>query len=143
MREMSRVASRGAVSARSSVRVTAAELLSRAEKRIAGSRNIEHWQAGLARWDSEVLLGHVLGVDVDEPGELRSMTVSPSHQRRFDALVERRLTGEPVNYITGHFRFRDLGLVVRPGVFSPRASSELMVELATARLRRRRGRRVA
>ena len=85
----------------------------------------------------------MLGVDVDEPGELRSMTVSPPHQRRFDALVERRLTGEPVNYITGHFRFRDLDLVVRPGVFSPRASSELMVELATARLRRRRGRRVA
>jgi release factor glutamine methyltransferase len=140
---MSRVASRGAVSARSSVRVTAAELLSRAQSLIAGSRNIEHWQAGLARWDAEVLLAHVLGLDADEPGDLRSMTVSAPQQRRFDALVERRLTGEPVNYITGHFRFCDLDLVVRPGVFSPRASSELMVELATARLRRRRGRRVA
>jgi release factor glutamine methyltransferase len=143
MREMSRVTSRGAVSARSSVGATAAELLSRAEQRIASSRNIEHWQAGLARWDAEVLLSHVLGVDAEDGDELRAMMVSPSQQRRFDTFVKRRLTGEPVNYITGRFQFCDLDLVVRRGVFSPRASSELMVELATARLRRRRGRRVA
>jgi release factor glutamine methyltransferase len=143
MREMSRIASRGAVSARSSVRATAAELLSRAQTRIATSRNIEHWQPQLARWDAEVLLAHVLDVDVDEDGDLRAMAVSPSQQRRFETLVERRTTGEPVNYITGHFRFSGLDLAVKPGVFSPRASSELTVELATVRLRRRRGRRVA
>jgi release factor glutamine methyltransferase len=89
------------------------------------------------------MLGHVLGVEADEAGELRATPVTQPQRRRFDALVERRLTGEPVNYITGHFRFYELDLVVRPGVFSPRASSELMVELAIARLRRRRGRRVA
>ncbi len=140
---MSRVASRGAVSAQPSVRVTGAELLSRAQVRIAKSRNIEHWQAGLARWDAEVLLADVLGVDAEDDGVLRATAVSPSQQRRFDAMVQRRLTGEPVNYITGHFRFAGLDLVVRPGVFSPRASSELAVDLAVARLRRRRGRRVA
>jgi release factor glutamine methyltransferase len=140
---MSRVASRGAVSARSSVRVTGADLLSAAENRIASSRNIEHWQPGLARWDAEVLLAHVLDVDVDGDGDLALNTVSPAQRRRFAALVERRLTGEPVNYITGHFRFCGLDLLVRPGVFSPRASSELMVELAVSRLRRRRGSRVA
>ncbi len=90
-----------------------------------------------------MLLAHVLDVDPESDGVRRSMTVSPSQRRRFDALVERRLTGEPVNYITGHFRFHGLDLVVRHGVFSPRASSELMVDLATTRLRRRRGRRVA
>ncbi|MGH7721312.1 MAG: N5-glutamine methyltransferase family protein [Candidatus Dormibacteria bacterium] len=140
---MSRVASRGAVSARSSVGATGAELLSIAEDRIAGSRNIEHWQRGLARWDAEVLLAHVLDVDVDSDGDLALNTVSTSQGRRFDGLVERRLSGEPINHITGHFRFCDLDLLVRPGVFSPRSSSELMVELAVARLRRRRGRRVA
>jgi release factor glutamine methyltransferase len=140
---MSRVASRGAVSARSSVRVTGADLLSTAENRIAGSRNIEHWQPGLARWDAELLLAHVLDVDVDGDGDLALNVVSPAQRRRFVALVERRLTGEPVNYITGHFRFCGLDLLVRPGVFSPRASSELMVDLAVSRLRRRRGGRVA
>ena len=140
---MSRIASRGAVSARSSVRATGADLLSSAQNRIADSRNIEHWQPGLARWDAEVLLAHVLDVDIDGDGLLRSTDVSPSQQRRFNAMVQRRLTGEPVNYITGHFRFCELDLLVRPGVFSPRASSELTVELAATRLRRRRGRRVA
>jgi release factor glutamine methyltransferase len=143
MREMSRVASRRAVSADSSVGGTAAELLSDAERRIGRSRNIEHWQPGLARWDAEVLLAHVLGADPEDDGFLRKMTVTTGQRRRFDTLVERRLTGEPINYITGHFRFCGLDLVVRPGVFSPRASSELIVDLATARLRRRRGRRVA
>jgi release factor glutamine methyltransferase len=141
MREMSRVASRGAVSP-SSVRVTGAELLSLAQARIAASRNIEHWQPGLARWDAEVLLAHVIGADAEDD-HLQSVTVSLAQRRRFEALVERRLTGEPINYITGRFRFFGLDLVVRPGVFSPRSSSELMVELAIARLRRRRGRRVA
>ncbi|HEY2593556.1 MAG TPA: HemK/PrmC family methyltransferase [Chloroflexota bacterium] len=140
---MSRVASRRAVSADSSVGGTAAELLSDAERRIGRSRNIEHWQPGLARWDAEVLLAHVLGADPEDDGLLRKMTVTTGQRRRFDTLVERRLTGEPINYITGHFRFCGLDLVVRPGVFSPRASSELIVDLATARLRRRRGRRVA
>ena len=139
---MSRVAGRGAVSAESSVRATAAALLSDAQARISASRNIEHWQAGLARWDAEVLLAHVLGLEPEDDA-MGSLVVSPSQRRRFDGLVERRLTGEPVNYITGHFRFFGLDLLVRPGVFSPRASSEHMVELATARLRRRRGRRVA
>ncbi len=140
---MSRVASRGAVSPRSSVGVTAAELLSDAEKRIEKSRNIEHWQPGLARWDAEVLLAHVLGADPEEDNVLRSLPVSPAQRRRFEMLVVRRLTGEPINYITAHFRFCGLDLLVRTGVFSPRASSELTVELAGARLRRRRGRRVA
>ncbi|HEY8756810.1 MAG TPA: peptide chain release factor N(5)-glutamine methyltransferase [Candidatus Dormibacteraeota bacterium] len=140
---MSRVASRGAVSARSSVRVTGGDLLSAAANRISTSRNIEHWQPGLARWDAEVLLAHVLDVDVDSDGDLALNAVSASQRRRFESLVERRLTGEPVNYITGRFRFCGLDLLVRPGVFSPRSSSEFMVELAVSRLRRRRGRRVA
>jgi release factor glutamine methyltransferase len=143
MREMSRVASRSAVSVHSSVGITAAELLSAAERRIGKSRNIEHWQPGLARWDAEVLLAHVLGADPEDDGRLRTMPVTTGQRRRFETLVERRLTGEPINYITGHFKFCGLDLLVRPGVFSPRASSELIVELATARLRRRRGRRVA
>jgi release factor glutamine methyltransferase len=140
---MSRVASRGAVSARSSVRATGADLLPDAEKRIANSPNIEHWQSGLARWDAEVLLAHILGVDVNSDGDLELNTVTPGQQRRFETLIERRLTGEPVNYITGHFSFCGLDLLVRHGVFSPRASSELMVDHATSVLRRRRGRRVA
>ncbi|HEY7926758.1 MAG TPA: peptide chain release factor N(5)-glutamine methyltransferase [Candidatus Dormibacteraeota bacterium] len=138
---MSRPASRGAVSTTSSLRATAEDLLSTAAQRISTSRNIEHWQPGLARWDAEVLLAHVLAVEPDDE-DLAEYAVSKTQRREFRELVERRLTGEPVNYITGHFTFCGLRLMVRPGVFSPRASSELVVEHAVRRLRRRRGRRV-
>jgi release factor glutamine methyltransferase len=139
---MSMIASRRAVSTPSSLRATGEDLLSAAEKRIAKSRNIEHWQPGLARWDAEVLLAHVLGVE-PEDDRLADYEISKSQRRQFTAMVERRLTGEPVNYITGHFTFCGLRLMVRPGVFSPRTSSELVVEHAVRQLRRRRGRRVA
>jgi release factor glutamine methyltransferase len=138
---MSRIASRGAVSAPSSVGASAEDLLSAAASRIARSRNIEHWQPGLARWDAQVLMAHVLGIDAED--DFSPHVLQPGQRRRFTTMLQRRLTGEPVNYITGHFRFCDLDLVVRPGVFSPRSSSELAVEHAVARLRRRRGRRVA
>jgi release factor glutamine methyltransferase len=88
------------------------------------------------------MLAHVLDVEPDDH-RLAEYMVSKSQRRTFKAMVERRLTGEPVNYITGHFTFCGLKLMVRPGVFSPRSSSELMVEHAVRRLRRRRGRRVA
>ena len=123
--------------------MTGRDLLPAAEERILRSKNIEHWQAGLARWDAEVLLAHVLDVDIDSDGDLDLNAVTPAQRRRFEALVERRLTGEPVNHITGHFSFCGLDLLVRPGVFSPRSSSEHTVELAVAHLRRRRGARVA
>ncbi|MHB8717762.1 MAG: peptide chain release factor N(5)-glutamine methyltransferase [Candidatus Dormibacteria bacterium] len=117
-------------------------LLAKAEKRILTSRNIEHWQTGLARWDALVLLSHVLGVDPDEE-ELATRSVSGKQRQRFEDMVRRRLTGEPVNYITGHFEFCGLRLRVRKGVFSPRSSSEFLVAEAAARLRRRRGERIA
>ena len=139
---MSRVLSRGAVSAESSVGASATELLRDGERRVAASPNIEHWQPGLARWDAEVLLAHVLDVDPEHDG-LASMTVSAAQRRTFTRLVDRRVTGEPVNYIIGSFRFCGLRLEVRRGVFSPRSSSELTVELAVPRLRRFRTRRVS
>lgn len=89
-----------------------------------------------------MLLAHVLDSEPDDD-RLATHDVSKAQRKRFNELVERRLTGEPVNHITGSFRFCGLKLMVRPGVFSPRSSSELMVEHAVSRLRRRRGRRVA
>ena len=138
---MSRVVGRGEVVV-SSVGGTGAELLSAATQRISSSRNIEHWQPGRARWDAEVLLAHVLDVQPDDEALARAVVSAPQ-RRRFARLVERRVTGEPVNYITGQFTFCGLPLRVRQGVFSPRSSSELTAEHAIRRLRARRGRRVA
>ena len=50
-------------------------------------------------------------------------------------LVERREAREPLEYLTGVARFRQLELAVGPGVFLPRRESEVAVELALEELR--------
>jgi release factor glutamine methyltransferase len=50
------------------------------------------------------------------------------------SLVERRLTGEPLAWITGSIEFAGLSVRVAPGVYVPRWQSELLVERALARL---------
>ncbi len=45
-------------------------------------------------------------------------------------LLARRLTGEPLAWITGTTRFCGLDLIVHPGVYVPRPQSELIAERA-------------
>lgn len=58
-------------------------------------------------------------------------------ERRYLDYVKRRAAGEPVALIRGTVPFAGLTLAVRPGVFVPRGSSELLAEAAVAALRRR------
>lgn len=53
---------------------------------------------------------------------------------RFEALVARRVAGEPVAYLTGRRGFRHLELQVTPDTLVPRPETELLVELALERL---------
>lgn len=53
---------------------------------------------------------------------------------RLDAMVERRLTGEPLAWITGSTLFCGLRIQVWPGVYVPRWQSEPMARLAASRL---------
>ncbi|MFN2452120.1 MAG: class I SAM-dependent methyltransferase, partial [Candidatus Dormibacteria bacterium] len=100
---------------------------------IEASPAIDHWQPGAARTDAHNLLGHI-GIDPDdEPG--RRLTAA--ERRRLDALVARRVRGEPVALILGSVEFRGLEIRVRAGVFVPRGSSDLLAEQVIAPLRRR------
>lgn len=87
-------------------------------------------QAGLDRVDAHLLLGHVLQHDRswliahdDEP-------LSAADQARFDALMRRRLDGEPVAYLLGEREFHGLTLQVNPAVLVPRPDTETLVEWA-------------
>ena len=51
-----------------------------------------------------------------------------------DALVTRRLSGEPLAWITGHVTFCGLDVRVDPGVYVPRWHSEALAERAAERL---------
>jgi release factor glutamine methyltransferase len=100
---------------------------------LKASTAIDHWQRGRERIEAEDLLWHVLGEEPDPSDEL-----SPAERRRFDRLVRRRATGEPIALIKGYTEFRGLELLVRPGVFVPRDASEFLAEQAIRRLRGRR-----
>jgi len=54
--------------------------------------------------------------------------------QRFEALLERRLAGEPMAYLRGRQGFWTLELAVTPDVLVPRPETELLVELALARM---------
>ena len=62
---------------------------------------------------------------------------------RFEALVARRVAGEPVAYITGRRGFWRFDLAVTPATLIPRVETELLVELALARLSQDRELRIA
>ena len=96
---------------------------------LKASPAIDHWQRGRERIEAEDLLWHVLGEEPD-PRE----DVSESERRRFERLVRRRATGEPIPYIKGYTEFRGMELEVRPGVFVPRDASEFLAVQAIRRL---------
>ncbi|HEY3238438.1 MAG TPA: peptide chain release factor N(5)-glutamine methyltransferase [Acidimicrobiia bacterium] len=49
---------------------------------------------------------------------------------RLSAMVERRLAGEPLQYVIGHWPFRDLDLLVNRRVLIPRPETEITAEVA-------------
>ncbi|WP_164080382.1 peptide chain release factor N(5)-glutamine methyltransferase [Stenotrophomonas maltophilia] len=87
-----------------------------------------------ARHEAELLLLHVL----DRPRSwLFAHATDPlaaADQAAFEALLARRVAGEPVAYLTGRRGFWTLDLEVAPATLIPRPETELLVELALERL---------
>ena len=79
------------------------------------------------RLDAELLMAEALNVDRDR------LLLSPQGKEapeRFGPMVERRMAGEPVAYITGRRAFWDIELHVGPGVLIPRPDSEVLIASA-------------
>lgn len=95
--------------------------------------------AGLAtpRLDAEVLFRHIL--DMDRAQLFVHLPDSMDHGvgKAFDALLDRRLAGLPVAYLTGTREFMGLPFQVSPDVLIPRPETELLVEWALDWLRLR------
>lgn len=90
-----------------------------------------------SRFDAELLLGHVLDRDrawlvAHYPDELDHRAL-----RTYAALLDRRSSREPLQYITGTQEFWGLTFAVTPDVLIPRPETELVVEVARAYLQDR------
>jgi release factor glutamine methyltransferase len=82
------------------------------------------------RLDAELLLAKILGLPRSGLIARGEEPVAGEHARAYAGLIERRLQGAPVAYLTGTREFWSLPLRVTPAVLVPRPETELLVELA-------------
>ena len=104
-----------------------AAALARASARLAPA-------SGSARLDAELLLAHVLGLERGRLLARAAEALGADEAAAFEALIARRARGEPVAYLLGRREFWTLDLEVSAAVLVPRPETELLVELALARL---------
>ena len=94
-------------------------VLARASQQLAGVSDTP-------RFDAEYLMAAALGIGRDRLLLDPPATVPAA----FATMLERRLAGEPVAYITGHRGFWNIDLEVGPGVLIPRPDSETLIAAA-------------
>jgi release factor glutamine methyltransferase len=86
--------------------------------------------------ETRILLGHALGLSRVQLITRADQFLSADDAVLLQTLFERRLAGEPIAYLTGEREFYGLDFRVTPAVLIPRPDTELLVELACARLPR-------
>ncbi|MGA9071210.1 MAG: peptide chain release factor N(5)-glutamine methyltransferase [Terracidiphilus sp.] len=99
------------------------EWLKKAEAQLAAGLHPER-----ARRDAELLLCHVLGCDRAWLLTHLNHGIEAEQGERFGALLARRTTGEPIQYILGETEFYGLPFRVTPDVLIPRPETEHLVE---------------
>jgi release factor glutamine methyltransferase len=103
-------------------------LLSRA------ARLLEEGGVPHARLNAERLLSGCTGMGRAEMYAHPERKVARREVEAFDAFLERRLAGEPLQYILGEAGFRRLVLAVDGRVMIPRPETEVLVERALQRM---------
>ncbi|WP_026374641.1 peptide chain release factor N(5)-glutamine methyltransferase [Aestuariibacter salexigens] len=80
--------------------------------------------------DSRYLLSHVINRPLAYLMTWNDKLVDDEQAKLFKALIEKRRTGWPVAYLTGHREFWSLELDVNPSTLIPRPDTEILVEAA-------------
>lgn len=91
-------------------------------------------QSHIAPVDARLLLQHVLGKSHAQLLTHPEQVLTPVEEKSFLDLTERRARGEPVAYLVGEREFYSLNFKVSPAVLIPRPETELLVDLALARI---------
>lgn len=84
--------------------------------------------------DAQVLLMFVLGVERSYLYTWPDQALSATTHEQFDKLLQRRLQGEPVAYLTGNREFWSLPFEVSSSTLIPRPDTEVLVETALSLL---------
>jgi len=84
---------------------------------------------GSPRMNGEMLLMFTLGCDRAYLYTYPERELTADEQERYEEVIERRASGYPAQYITGHQEFWGLDLIVNPSVLIPRPETEHIVEV--------------
>lgn len=110
---------------------TIGSLIDDATLRLATALGLDRREA---RLDARVLASHVLKVEAAWLIAHDTDPLTGAQLSTFEALLGRRLTGEPIAYLTGMREFYGRPFQVSPDVLIPRPDTELLVELSLARI---------
>lgn len=94
------------------------------------------------RLDAEVLYRHVAALDRTDLFMALQGDAPDDYIARFSHLVDRRVAGQPVAYLTGTREFMGMQFAVTPDVLIPRPETELLAEWALAELEKLSGDRI-
>jgi release factor glutamine methyltransferase len=111
--------------------LTLGEALELARRRLPGA-------SALA--EAEELVSRIAGLTRTELYLGRGSRLDPEREQRLHQWIDRRLAGEPLQYVTGRAAFRGLDLAVDPHVLIPRPETEGLVEAVLGVLEREAGR---
>jgi release factor glutamine methyltransferase len=89
---------------------------------------------GIDRGEAAYLLRAVTGAKLAQLIAHPGQPLPPQQSQRFQELVRRRRRGEPVAYLVGSREFYGLEFELSPATLIPRPETELLVELALARI---------
>ncbi len=87
-----------------------------------------------AKHEAQYLLQHILKVNRAWLISHENDALQPNIHAVFEALLQRRLNGEPIAYIFGYREFYGLKLKVTPDTLIPRPDTETLVETALAKI---------
>lgn len=93
------------------------------------------WARAHIGWsDARALMRHALACEPAYLIAYAGTELDAPRERDFEALVGRRISGEPVAYLTGSREFYGLLFKVTPAVLIPRPETELLVDAALERI---------
>ena len=79
-------------------------------------------------FEAHALFRHVLSLSATDLVLMHDKKISKQHEKKILDFLDRRLSGEPIQYILGTQEFMSLEFKVTPSVLIPRADTETLVE---------------
>ena len=80
--------------------------------------------------EARLLVAYAVGKTKEEFVRDLRLYTSDENEQKIEALLQRRIAGEPLAYLIGEWEFHGLPIVVTPDVLIPRMDTELLVTTA-------------